>query len=224
MMTMTITITPADLPLQLQWYAWVEFLQLLPCHCRLTRQHSYLQSYHTAPPPTPPYYLTPCHHLCLQSYDLIATATLSYMSDICPIHHHHFLSTTKNILSQSNSAFVVAKMWKYCIVCIQIFQNRYPEPKIVPPSGAPCQCHSPHLMCVPPLSRLTIRHSWAIQSGAMLSPLMGREWEDAGEEDHLGTTLGPPGPQSHKNLHSQAVSLVFTTTLEWESYLLGVFW
>ena len=50
-----------------------------------------------------------------------------------------------------------------------------------------------------------LRHSWAIQSGAMLSPLMGREWEDA-SGDQLGTTRTM---ESHKNLHSQDVSLVF---------------
>ena len=181
MMTMTLTITPAEIQLQLQWYAWVEFLQLLLlCHCRLTRQHSYLQSYHT-PVLVLPYSLKPS-----VSSKLSSDIHSNFVLYVWYVSHPPTLLLTMKFLSQSNSACVVEKNVKIRhSIYIQIFQNRHPEPKIV----LPCQCQSPHLMCVPPVSRLAPQHSWAIQSGAMLSPLMGREWEDA---RLVGTTLRPP--------------------------------
>ena len=145
MMTMTLTITPAEIQLQLQWYAWVEFLQLLLlCHCRLTRQHSYLQSYHT-PALILPYSLPP------SVYSKSSSDSHSTLSNMCPIH-----STTATsccgILSQSNSEFVVSKtaLYTYKYIKIGIWSRTFGYPVRVLISCVPHQ-----------VSRLTIRHSWA---------------------------------------------------------------
>ena len=126
----------------------------------------------------------------------------NYISSMWHIHHKRF---------QSNSHFCPFKMFNYGFMII-IFYKYFKICLVGSKKNVLPTCYSLLPMCVPP-SRLTTAFLSRIQSGAMLSPLMGREWEDAGEEgppwDHLGATLGPPGPQSHKNLHSQAVSLVF---------------
>ena len=101
MMTMTITITPADLPLQLQWYAWIEFLQLLPCHCCLRRQHSYLQSYHT-PSLILPYSLLP-----------------SVFSKLSSDSHINFVYVSHPLLSFLKNFYEVPEPIKLGVCCLK---------------------------------------------------------------------------------------------------------
>ena len=112
-MMMTLTITPAVIQLQLQWYAWVKFLQLLElalCHiCTncITRQHSW-------PAPLifkaikllPSYYLTPHPHLCLQSHQIAPNNSRTNFVPFTTITSYYGIM---EFLSQSNTAFLSQK-------------------------------------------------------------------------------------------------------------------
>ena len=163
--------------LQLQWYAWVKFLQLLP-QCRKTtflgRIRSYSFSHITN---------THWHHLYPKSRHLTPK---SKQPCIISYHTPSLVTSCSEIFSCDSSTCP-----------LKIFHTGCMVPTLVLSSHVSRHCHR----------QVLLRHSWAIQSGAMLSPLMGREWEDVG-----GETKRPrdhPTHSGHKNLHSQDLSLVF---------------
>ena len=194
---MTLTITPAVIQLQLQWYAWVKFLQLLElalCHISthcITRQHSCpALLIFKAIKLLPSYYLTPHPHLCLQSHQIAPNNSRTNFVPFTTITSYY------EIPKPIEYRIFVAEILKYDVNALYTNMNNYIQ-ELCYPVTVLISCVSHH--------HVLLRHSWAIQSGAMLSPLMGREWEDA-SGDQLGTTRTM---ESHKNLHSQDVSLVF---------------
>ena len=148
--------------LQLQWYAWVKFLQLPPqCH-RLTRQHFLAGSDHTPSPISPILTNTHWHHLYPKSRHLTPK---SKQPCIISYHTPSLVTSCSEIFSCDSSTFP-----------LKIFHTGCMVPTLVLSSHVSRHCHR----------QVLLRHSWAIQSGAMLSPLMGREWEDVGGERPRG--------------------------------------
>ena len=151
-------------------------------------------------------------------YSLASSLSLmspSYAKGQATLHH---------IISYTITCHVLLRNFFSCdsSTCpLEIFHTGCMVPTLVLSSHVFHHCHR----------QVLLRHSWAIQSGAMLSPLMGREWEDVGGErprgqettQHTVVTKTCILRTCHWFFHYPKVRNIFTTfILIYSDYLISL--
>ena len=167
--------------LQLQWYAWVKFLQLLP-QCRKTTFLGRIQSYSFS-------HITNTHQYSLASS--LSLMSPSYAKEQATLHH---------IISYTITCHVLLRF--FFLWFFNFSLKNFPHRLHGTYSGT-------QLTCVPPLppSSLTpafLSHPIGCDAISSNGERMRRCWgrETKRPRDH-------PTHSGHKNLHSQDLSLVF---------------